>query len=321
MGLEQARRAIEHEVRAHFGPMLSAMWHITSSLKAINTTISVPHMAGIRPIAELRELERKIERAVSPYCMERITVDVAQNWDGGGQVWISIGRERGGMEEEIESVVKRFIEDCTAMEWDPNSVDPEHIATLTIQHEYKWWKDGEKRAFHEKLKAAMSPNPSLMIWGTICGPVKIVVHILNTNERYSIPPRCGKARITAEACREAARARLAELSATPEANAPHTFFAKGLNVDEPRLIIRDELGDWTREQRQKKTEEREMFAVNKIVAITEETKAIKLVVHKEETEKELTMTAQVMAQHQNDTVWKVDVADNVLVLHVGHVKD
>lgn len=302
MGLEQARRAIEHEVRAHFGHMLSTMWHITSSLKAINTTISVPHMAGIRPIVELRELERKIERAVSPYCIERITVDVAQNWDGGGQVWISIGRERGGMEEIIESVVKRFIEGCTAMEWDPNSADPEHIATLTIQHEYKWWKDGEKRAFHEKLKAAMSPNPSLMIWGTICGSVKTVVHILNTNERYSIPPRCGKARTTAEAWRESAMERLAEL-------------------DGPRLIIHDELADWTREQRQKKTEEREMFAVNKIVAITEETKAIKLVVHKEETEKELTMTAQVMAQHQNDTVWKVDVADNVLVLHVGHVKD
>lgn len=440
MGLEQARRAIEHEVRAHFGPMLSAMWHITSSLKAINTTISVPHMAGIRPIAELRELERKIERAVSPYCMERITVDVAQNWDGGGQVWINIGRERGGMEETIESVVKRFIDGCTAMEWSRNPIAPERMATLTIQHGLRWWKDLEKKAFHGKLRAATAGDPQRMIWGLECGAVETKVHIIKPEE-YSIPPRSGKVRNTAEAWRESAMACLAKLDATPEANAPHTFFTKrlsmdehhskkgrwvsleerrraeqavarvvegterftwhfdadsekrmlevnhrnlmvenpdldrarmanelwremekaapymdvlrlnigdeetritfgparhleydpiastnafcadGAKVDEPLFIIRDELGDWTREQRQKKTEERKMFSVNKIVAITEETKAIKLVVHKEETQKEMAMTAQVAAQHQNDTVWKVDVAGDVLVLHVGYVKD
>lgn len=64
-----------------------------------------------------------------------------------------------------------------------------------------------------------------------------------------------------------------------------------------------------------------MFAVNEIVAITEETKAIKLVVHKEETEKELNMTAQVAAQYQRVQVQKVDAAGDVLVLHVGYVKD
>lgn len=64
-----------------------------------------------------------------------------------------------------------------------------------------------------------------------------------------------------------------------------------------------------------------MFAVNEIVAITEGTKAIQLVDHKEETQKEIAMTAQVAAQYQNATVRKVDVAGDVLVLHVGHVKD
>jgi hypothetical protein len=300
--------------------MLSAMWHIPSSLKAINTTIFVPHMAGIRPIVELRELERKIERAVSPYCMERITVDVTQNWNGGGQVWINIGCERGGMEEVIESVVKRFIDGCTAMEWDPNPINPERMATLTIQHKPKWWKGGEEEAFCEKLRAAIAGDPQRIIWEVECWMVETKVHIIKPEE-YSIPPRCGKARNVAEAWCESARRTIAELGATPEANAPHTFFTKRLSMDEPRLIIRDELADWTREQRQKKTEEREMFAVNKIVAITEETKAIKLVVHKGETQKEMTMTAQATAQHQNDTVWKVDVAGDVLVLHVGYVKD
>lgn len=141
---------------------------------------------------------------------------------------------------------------------------------------------------------------------------------LDFQSGYSTPPRCGKVRNAAEAWRESAMVRLAELGATPEANAPHTFFTKRLNMDEPRFIIRDELGDWTKEQRQKKTEERKMFEVNEIVAITEETKAIKLVVHKEETEKELNMTAQVAAQYQRAPVQKVDVADGVLVLHVGH---
>lgn len=140
---------------------------------------------------------------------------------------------------------------------------------------------------------------------------------LDFQNGYSIPPRCGKVRNAAEAWRESGMAYLAELGGTPEANAPHTFFTKRLNMDEPRLIIRDELADWTREQCQKKTEERKMFEVNEIVAITEETKAIKLVVHKEETEKELAMTAQVAAQYQRATVQKVDVAGDVLVLHVG----
>lgn len=322
MGLEQARRGIEHEVRAHFGPMLSAMWHITSSLKAINTTISVPHMAGIRPIAELRELERKIERAVSPYCMERITVDVAQNWDGGGQVWINIGRERGGMEEAIESIVRRFIEDCTAMEWNPSLISPERMAMLTIQHESKFWKDEEKKAFCEKLRAATACDPQRMIWGVKCGMVETEVHIIKPKE-HSIPPRSGKSALAMELekMRERKRMLRAELEPTPEANTPHTFFTKGLNMDEPRVIIRDELADWAREQQKKKTEERKMFAVNEIVAITEGTKAIQLVDHKEETQKEMTMTAQVAAQYQNATVRKVDVTGDVLVLHVGHVKD
>lgn len=320
MGLEQARRAIEDVVRAHFGHMLSTMWHITSSLKAINTTIFVPHMAGIRPIVELRELERKIERAVSPYCMERITADVAQNWDGGGQVWINIGRERRDMEEAIESVVRRFIEDCTAMEWNPNPIDPEHASTLTIQHEFKRWKDEEAKAFNRKLIAVTEGDPQQAVWGVERGMVETKVHTIKPKE-YSTPPRSGKVKNAAEAWRESAMAHLAELDGTPEANAPHTFLTKRLNMDEPRLIIRDELTDWAREQQKKKTEERKMFAVNEIVAITEGTKAIQLVDHKEETQKEIAMTAQVAAQYQNATVRKVDVAGDVLVLHVGHVKD
>lgn len=138
---------------------------------------------------------------------------------------------------------------------------------------------------------------------------------------YSIPPRCGKVRNAAEAWRESAMARLAELNGTTEASAPNTFFAKGINMDEPRLIIRDELADWTKEQRQKKTEGRIMFEVNEIVAITEENKVIRLVVHKEESEKVLHMTAQVAAKYQHAEVRKVDVVDGALVLHVGWVKE
>lgn len=66
---------------------------------------------------------------------------------------------------------------------------------------------------------------------------------------------------------------------------------------------------------------REDGLTNNEIAITEGTKAIQLVDHKEETQKEMTMTAQVAAKYQNATVRKVDVAGDVLVLHVGHVKD
>lgn len=301
MGHEQARRAIEHEVRAHFGTMLSAMWHITSSLKAINTTIFVPHMAGIRPIVELRELERKIERAVSPYCMERITVDVAQNWDGGGQVWINIGRERGGMEEIIESAVRRFIEDCTAVEWNPNPADPKRMATLTVRHELKYWTDGEKRAFFEKLKAAMAHKPSMKIWGASCGPVETVVHIINMEEKFSIHPRSGKTSNIDE----------------PLDDYDQLFPKWWPNPDEPRWIIRDELTDWTMEQSKKKTEETKMANLMDIVKLVGKDEDIMLAVDGEE--KEGTpeqLTPQMLAKHSCKQVHRIQDWEHSILLRV-----
>ena len=109
--------------------------------------------------------------------------------------------------------------------------------------------DSGKRTLEVKHRNLMKENPDLNrmrmaveLWQEIekAAPYMDVLHMNIGDE---------ETRITFE------RARHLEYDPIESTNA---FFAKGVKVDEPRLIIRDELADWTREQRQKKTEERKM---------------------------------------------------------------
>ena len=305
MGLEQARRAIEHSVRVFLGSTLSAAWSLAPGILtfAENVEICVEHENCHRPYEAISALERAIERTIRNttgetkavkvnHGLQRTRVRICRMFRE--EVFDRLEREekRCDVKRQIETAALRAIRNVESMTWGANPADPVHIKVLKIKHGFAHWTNGETGALAERIKDALRENTRLNIWGIRCGQTETEVHIFNQKP-----------------------------SSTPEANAPHTFFAKGLNIDEPRLIIRDELADWTREQTKKKTEERKMFEVNEIVAITEGSKAIQLVEHKEETQKEMTMTAQVAAQYQNDTVRKVDVAGDVLVLHVGHVKD
>ena len=349
MGLERARKAIEQAIRTFLGSTLSAAWSLApGSLDGGECAeFCVEHENCQRAYETIIALERRIERVIRNTTGETKEVEVNHELRRTRVRICQMFREEVfEMPDKwkwatvaVTNQIRNFFQFPLINELgDVDEVIHPGCNEIFVCHEPKdipesAWLGLEKR-MEEAVYHTTGYHAHAVVMDKSNNRTWIQINVMKREtifdrlerkgrERdrggsgYYTPPRCGKVKNAAEAWRESAMACLAELDGTPEANAPHTFFTKRLNMDEPRWIIRDELADWTMEQSKKKTEEDKMANLMDIVKLVGKDEDIMLAVDGEE--KEGTpehLTPQMLAKHSCKQVQRIQSWEHSILLRV-----